>query len=68
MLKPWTGQLLKTVQMASQSQFFHDFYLLFLMRLPCAFEKCTDNERNNLLRFLQKAGIVGNTKTLHQQN
>lgn len=30
--------------------------------------RCTDNERNNLLRFLQKAGIVGNTKTPYQQN
>mgnify|MGYP007109858016 CR=1 FL=1 len=45
-------QQLKMVQMVSQSQFFRDLYLLYLMRLPI----CWKNVRNFKQNFAQKEG------------
>ena len=45
-------QQLKMVQMVSQSQFFRDFYLLCLMRLPI----CWKNVRNFKQNCAQKEG------------
>ena len=45
-------QQLKMVQMVSQSQFFRDFYLFYLMRFPL----CWKNVRNFKQNFAQKEG------------
>ena len=45
-------QQLKMVQMVSQSQFFRDHYLLYLMRLPI----CRKNVRNFKQNFARKVG------------